>query len=280
MKRRKIYKIAGYIIESFINPQFLRSNFEDYEIIYDGIADVVINVILNSDLEIQSVVKDLDEYKNFFSKGQTYSYIYKRNRYVVGCEIQIVNCGTSIINIFVNNNSCDLEIVKREITYSFMDTFYTFLTEQGTFCLHSCGFTVNNKGILISGDPGSGKSTIVKELSKCFMLKYVGEDINACKDEGKFYGMPWCRINNNTFSNINAVIFLGDKTDEIEKDIIYDLLIKSEFSMNWLPGCIETVNRLSNTLYKESKCFMLNNHKNNTSVEKIKTLVKEIAYEQ
>lgn len=278
MKQRNVYKIVGYIIKSFIDPRFFRSNFEDYKVIDDKKVDLVVNMKINTNKRLPSFAKDVDEYKYYYFENESHCYFYKKNKYVISCNLYISVQEASSIDIFVSEENYDLAIIKKEITYSFMDSFYSFLTEKGIFCLHSCGFSINDKGILISGAPGSGKSTLANELSKCFLVRYVGEDVNACKVEMTFWGMPWCRVNNNTFSSIDVIIFLGDRNMELKEDDIYKLLMKSEFSMNWLPSSCLTARKLSTVINQKVKCFMLKNTKDEIIINRLKKIVEEIVY--
>lgn len=274
------YKITECIIDSCISPEFLRSNFEDYIISSKEKANVKIKLEGN-EVTIPAIAKDIDDYKYYQREKNVHTYYYKNNVYVEGCSIKFIDEEEmDEIKLFIKlEDDFEKKALSREITYAFMDSFYLYLVFMKKICVHSCSFVIRKKGIIVSGQPGSGKSTLVKKISKKANIEIVGEDINACDFELNFFGMPWCRVNKNVAKKIDAIIFLGNETKELHREEIVELLLQSEFSLNWIDESKENINKLADILVSTHNCFMIENKKDSCTIDRFEKLVKEIAKE-
>ncbi len=272
------YKIAEYIISSDIPKEFLKNNFPDYEITSDESPDITVKLIYDEKTALTSDFIDIDNYKYYKYDNGIHTYICKNNQYVNSCIISYRKNAVSEIFILLKSADYIDEIIKREVTYAFMNSFYIILVSDIKLSFHSCGFIYNKKGILLSGDPGSGKSTILKMLSNKFNLKVVGEDINACSfsDSLQFYGMPWCRINQNIKADIFMIIFLGNENKKLSEKELYDALMQNEFCLGWIKDCRLYLKHISHILYTNVSCYMVNNKKNNETYLEVEKLVQSV----
>lgn len=274
------YNIAGCLIDSYIPDMYLRSNFSDYIVSCEANANVVVK-LMDGCLSLPDEAERVDKYKYYKREKNSYTYYYVSNKYVNGCIVE-KNYGTGLFGItvlFDEKDENEMSTIKKEITYAFMDAFYLCLVFFKKMCLHSCGFVAGQKGILVTGEPGSGKTTLVNSLSEKISVEIIGEDINACSMDLDFYGMPWCRVNHNCKHEIDAIIFLGNKTKLMNENDIFQLLLKSEFSISWFVESKNNIKEFARLIYQKKKCYMIENNKDICTVNRFVEFVKEIMYE-
>lgn len=278
MNNVKKYNIAGYIIASTIPDILLRSNFNEYEILDDSRCDIFISINYINDEKEDRIFIDVDNYRYYSYKNNNHTYMYKNNVYVSKCIVLFKENMEAEAKIVLKNEVSYADIAKREITYAFRDALYTYLIVNKALCLHSCGFIDNGKGILISGEPGSGKSTLVKKYALSNNITIVGDDINVCKFSCKptFFGTPCCRINNNLKNEIHIIIFLGNEDKNLDAEDIYELLLTNEFCMKWIPNVDVILKNISQILYEKTMSFMIKNEKNIDTYLNLERRIKEI----
>lgn len=143
--------------------------------------------------------------------------------------------------------------------YSDQLMFYPYLIKNKGLLLHGNGLTKNNKGIILLGDSGQGKSTLTK------MLEYTGWKL-LCDDRtlilnNKMYG-HWCHGSysktNNITSTINKIYYLNHDIHSSISKINNASVSFYKNSVDYLTLTREYTNKVFNTLNVEHKNLYFN----------------------
>lgn len=265
------YKIAGIVIDSDINIDYLHPGFNAYGYKSDGNAEINWHA-KEYKIEkgtVEYIKKNYkcekeNEYKKFYKTEKGYFFVYDNNKFVKYSFIE-QGCKNVYISIIEPTKTHDdMENIIRNITYALMDSFYLFLNYKDIFPVHSSGFIYDKKGLLISAPPGGGKSTHLELWKAGNYIQMIGDDVNACtfKENNYYiYGMPWCRKNNNITAKLDGLVFLeqGNINEVIELNLEEKInrLIQSEFAQDWTKECIERNYEFAKRVFKNIPCIIL-----------------------
>lgn len=139
--------------------------------------------ILKSDSQsIEKVTEELDGIEQLFAFDRLTGYrVGERLILVDGYSAAVCYPGKGIADIYLNLKTIE---IRRFFSFIF---FYIMLVEmlryRGLYYVHASCVAVGDKGVLISGDTGVGKSTLCITLLRegC---KYLSDDGVLLKDEG------------------------------------------------------------------------------------------------
>lgn len=273
------YKIAGLVVRTLFSHASVEDEFAEYSVPEVERADVVVEIVDETQLNIPSTLTMVakDEFKSIATKGDECYFIYRKDWHILFSRLSVdAMTGLATISICVDRDESIAEIPRWAIRSAIMYPFFACLISNGTFPLHSCGLSLDGKGILVSGTSGSGKSTIGKILVERHGAKYIGEDVNACLKDGYFSGMPFSRINNNAVSCVNAVFFLGNKMGRLDQAEIADNLMKSEFGICGLRASVDTATSVAKCFSMCNRCFMIS--RSGQTEEETASLVYDLAF--
>lgn len=254
------YKIAGLLVQTLFSHANVESEFVCYLVPKTSVVDIVIRVCNQSEMALPSSILaiDDDEYKTTVIDGETCCFIYRRNLYIPYSRLSInPENKKATISICVGKIDEISMLPRKEIRFAVMHPFFHYLFSRRLFPLHSCGLTLGGRGIVISGASGSGKSTIGRILTARYGAEYLGEDINACSTDGRIFGMPFSRVNNNREAQVATVVFLGDKLTRMDWETLRSELLASEFALRGNRSCMETATCLAKCLTESARCYMI-----------------------
>jgi len=147
--------------------------------------------------------------------------------------------------------------------YSDQLMFYPYLVKNEGLLLHGNGLTKNNKGIILLGDSGRGKSTLTR------MLEVEGWTL-LCDDrtlvlKNKMYG-HWCHGSYNRANNVTSVVdrvyYLNHHVDPFILKKTNAQLAFYKHSVDYLMLTREYTNRIFNTLNVKHRELYFNLSKN------------------
>lgn len=273
------YKIAGLVVRTLFSHASVEDEFAEYSVPEGGRVDVVVEIVEATRQTIPAALTMVaeDEFKSIATKGDEFYFIYREDWHILFSRLSVdATTGLATISICVDRGVSIAEIPRWAIRSAIMYPFFACLISNGIFPLHSCGLSLDGRGILVSGTSGSGKSTIGKILVERHGAKYLGEDANACLKDGRFLGMPFSRIINNAESRVNAVFFLGNKTGRLDQADIADNLMKSDFAIRGLRASVDTAASVAKCFSICNRCFMIS--RSGQTEEETASLVYDLAF--
>ena len=273
------YKIAGLVVRTLFSHVSVEDEFAEYSVPEVGRVDVVVEIVEETRQNIPAALTMVaeDEFKSIATKGDEYYFIYREGWHILFSRLSVdALTGSATISICVDRGKSIAEIPRWAIRSAIMYPFFAYLISNGIFPLHSCGLSLDGRGILVSGTSGSGKSTIGKILVERYGAKYLGEDVNACLKDGHFSGMPFSRIINNAESCVHAVFFLGNKTGRLSQADIADNLMKSDFAIRGLRASVDTVVSVAKCFSTCKRCFMIS--RKGQTEDETASLVYDLAF--
>ena len=254
------YKIAGLIVRTLFKHNGIEQEFVGYSVPEMDAVDVIVEMVDRAHMQTPANLRTIrqDSFKDVSTDGESYCFSYKKNRRVVCSKlVPGAKYGPVTVMIYINDTTKLFDVPSLEVRFAIMHPFFVHLLSRGLFPLHSCGLSLQGKGILISGDSGSGKSSIGKILVNRYGATYLGDDVNACTTDGRVFAMPFSRVNNNIEAPVGAVIFLGTRAGRLRQEDVVRQLVESEFGMRWAHASEETAKAVAAYLATHTRCFMI-----------------------
>lgn len=273
------YKIAGFIVRTLFSHASIEREFAAYEILEAGSADVAVEIKGLGGAGVPTIPQPVehDSYKAIASDGEGCYFVYKQSRHVAFSVLSSrQGIGRAVISIYLDNEENLSDVPRYEIRNAIMHPFFEYLFTKERFPLHSCGLSLEGKGILISGASGSGKSSIGKVLVAEYGAEYVGEDINVCSVDGRFWGTPFSHINNNKTASQDVVIFLGEKVKRLGLSELKEEILESEFATKGLISCGYAAEKVAACIAGRASCFMIS--RSGQTEEETASLVYDLAF--
>ena len=154
-------------------------------IYYLKIIDVVVKINCPDNLYL------IDDWKRFFEEEWGKPFLVPKTKNDVSvCLIGLKTNGIFIAKETLEENICLPKIDKKKLYFNNILNFSLFvyslrkllmsdLLKKGFLTLHASGFIKDNKAILVTGDSGSGKSTVLKQMINYYYP--IGEDMVIIK---------------------------------------------------------------------------------------------------
>lgn len=257
----QVHKIADLFVKFWFNHYKIEQEFSEYVTSNEEIIDVNIEILNQSTMNLSfsgNLKNNKNQSKIIALSPDFRCVIWENNEYIKFSRLKIdKDNDRAVITLFLDDERNISNIPVHKIRYALMYPFFAFMFFKGIFPLHSCGISLNGIGILISGVSGIGKSSIGKILVGQYGASYLGEDINACTEDGFFWGIPFSKVNNNSQAKINIAIFLGDRTVKLAKEDILDCLMKSEFAVPNITQCYQTAVKIASYMENKTYAFMI-----------------------
>lgn len=152
---------------------------------YLKIIDVVVRINCADDLYL------VDDWKRFFEEEWGKPFLIPKTKY----DVTVSLVGLKTDGMFITKKTLEEsihlpKIVKNKLyfnnilnfslfVYSLRKLLMSHLLSKGFLTLHASGFIKEGKAILVTGDSGTGKSTVLKQMINYYQP--IGEDMVVIK---------------------------------------------------------------------------------------------------
>ncbi|TKJ02432.1 hypothetical protein FC702_18325, partial [Bacillus cereus] len=176
-------------ITNYLNPYFESvyqvTDFKDKKVDLSLYVYSDVNIyneiffIVSSYRQYKCIQIHYDQEADYFNIDDMHIFIYKKWNHIV-----INNQGT--IYIFLNDSHPNAQYIPMRIL---RDTTYHAMLVQGFLECHAASVQINNKGVLICGEGGSGKTTLAFSLVDNKNAAFLSNDKTFLKYENASYKM-------------------------------------------------------------------------------------------